>query len=261
MYSDFENKIFNEDILEGICRIPDNSIDLIVADPPYCLGKDYGNNSDKMQPEEYLKWTEKWIDAVIPKLKEDGSFYIFLTWRYSPEIFSYMKKKMIMINEIIWDRRVPSMGGSTRSFSSVHDTVGFFAKSKKYYFNIDAVRIPYDEETKKARTRSIFVGKKWLEVGYNPKDLWSVSRIHKQSPERQNHPTQKPLEIIDRIILSSSKENDIVLDPFMGSGTTAISCLKNNRKYVGFELNKDYCEIIIQRIKQEQNNLFDRAVL
>ena len=140
-------------------------------------------------------------------------------------------------------------------------TFGFFAKSKKYYFNIDAVRIPYDEETKKARTRSIFVGKKWLEVGYNPKDLWSVSRIHKQSPERQNHPTQKPLEIIDRIILSSSKENDIVLDPFMGSGTTAISCLKNNRKYVGFELNKDYCEIIIQRIKQEQNNLFDRAVL
>lgn len=71
-----------------------------------------------------------------------------------------------MVNEIIWDRRVPSMGGSTRKFSSVHDNIGFFVKSQKdYYFNLDPVRIPYDEETKKARTRSIFVGKKWLEMG------------------------------------------------------------------------------------------------
>src|SRR3979490_3065407 len=75
-----------------------------------------------------------------------------------------------MVNEIVWDRKVPSMGGSTRKFSSVHDTIGLFARSKDYFFDIDSVRIPYDAETKRARTRSIFVGKKWLEVGYNPKD-------------------------------------------------------------------------------------------
>jgi site-specific DNA-methyltransferase (adenine-specific) len=158
---------------------------------------------------EYLNWSYKWIDAVLKKLKETGSFYIFLTWRYSPEIFTYIKTKMKMMNEIIWDRRVPSMGGSTRSFSSVHDTIGFFVKSKNYYFDLDSIRISYDEETKKARTRSIFVGKKWLEIGYNPKDLWSVSRIHKQDPERQDHPTQKPLEIIDRIVLASSSINGV----------------------------------------------------
>jgi len=250
------NKIFNEDMLLGINKIPDNSIDLIVTDPPYCLGKDYGNNSDKMKPDLYLEWTEKWIEAVIPKLKETGSFYIFLTWQFCPEIFTFMKKKLIMKNEIIWDRKVPSMGGSTRNFTSVHDNIGFFVKSKKYYFDIDSIRIPYDEETKKARTRSIFVGAKWLEMGYNPKDLWSVTRIHKQDPEREDHPTQKPLEIIERIIKASSPENGIVLDPFMGSGTTVIACLRNKRNYIGFEINSLYCDIINNRISKFNNNLF-----
>ena len=249
------NKIFNEDVLAGIGKIPNESIDLIIADPPYCLGKDYGNNSDKKSPSEYLEWSKKWIDAVIPKLKNTGSFYIFLSWRYSPEIFSFIKTKLIMINEIIWDRRVPSMGGSTRRFSSVHDNIGFFVKTKKYYFDLDAVRIPYDPKTKKARTRSIFVGKKWLEVGYNPKDVWSVPRIHAQDPERENHPTQKPLEIIERIVKASCPEEGIVLDPFMGSGTTAAACVINNRKYVGFEVNSKYCEIIEERIKKLQGKL------
>ena len=249
------NKIFNEDVLAGIGKIPNDSIDLIIADPPYCLGKDYGNNSDKKSPSEYLEWSKKWIDAVIPKLKNTGSFYIFLSWRYSPEIFSFIKTKLIMINEIIWDRRVPSMGGSTRRFSSVHDNIGFFVKTKKYYFDLDAVRIPYDPKTKKARTRSIFVGKKWLEVGYNPKDVWSVPRIHAQDPERENHPTQKPLEIIERIVKASCPEEGIVLDPFMGSGTTAAACVINNRKYVGFEVNSKYCEIIEERIKKLQGKL------
>lgn len=244
------NKIFNEDILEGINKIPNNSIDLIVSDPPYCLGKDYGNNSDKLKPKDYLEWSKQWIDAVIPKIKHTGSFYIFLTWKYSPEIFSYMKTKLIMINEIIWDRRVPSMGGSTRKFSSVHDNIGLFVKSRDYYFNLDSVRISYDEKTKKARTRSIFVGKKWLELGYNPKDVWSVARIHAQDPEREAHPTQKPLEIIERIIKASSPDKGIVLDPFMGSGTTAVACIKHNRNYIGFEINPEYCKIIEERVKK-----------
>ncbi len=259
---DFANKIYNEDCFEGIKKIEDNSIDLILTDPPYCLGKDYGNDSDTKDSKEYLEWTYQWIDLVIPKLKESGSMYIFLSWQYSPEIFSYIKKKMIMLNEIIWDRRVPSMGGSTRRFTSVHDNLGFFAKNKNYYFNIDEVRIPYDEITKKARSRSIFIGAKWLEIGYNPKDIWSHSRLHKQDPERENHPTQKPLAIIDRIVKSSCPKNGIVLDPFMGSGTTAISAIRNNRKYVGFEVNKDYYNIIKKRILGENHNtLFGQSSL
>jgi site-specific DNA-methyltransferase (adenine-specific) len=242
------NRVYNEDFLSGVGRLPGASVDLIVADPPYNLGKDYGNDSDRQESAEFLEWTCGWLDAAIPKLKDTGSLYIFATWRYSPEIFSFLKTKMTMINEIIWDRKVPSMGGSTRRYSSVHDTIGFFARSKDYYFDLDAVRIPYDAVTKKARSRSIFVGKKWLEVGYNPKDVWSVSRLHRIHSERENHPTQKPLEIIERMVRASCPANGTVLDPFAGSGTTVAACLLNDRKYTAFEINEDYYRTILDRV-------------
>jgi site-specific DNA-methyltransferase (adenine-specific) len=244
------DQVLQMDALAGMNLIPDQSIDLVVADPPYGLGKDYGNDSDKQSPTEFLKWTETWLSLVLPKIKVTGSLYLFTTWRYSPEIFVFLKSQMLMINEIIWDRRVPSMGGSTRKYSSVHDTIGFFAKTKEYYFDLDAVRIPYDEATKKARTRSIFVGKKWLEVGYNPKDVWTVSRLHRQHAERENHPTQKPLTIVERMVKASCPKLGVVLDPFAGSGTTVAACLLNHRQYVAFEINPDYYQIIMNRIER-----------
>ena len=247
--------IFNEDFLLGLHHIDDRSVDLVVADPPYSLGKDYGNDSDKKSPQEFLEWTQRWIKGVIPKIKETGSLYIFTTWKFSPEIFSFIKTKMLMINEIIWDRKVPSMGGTTRKFSSVHDTIGFFAKSKNYYFDLDPVRIPYDPETKKARTRSVFVGEKWLEMGYNPKDVWGISRLHRLHRQREDHPTQKPLEIIERMVKSSSPEKGLVLDPFAGTGTTLEACLKNNRKCIVFEINAHYCQIIQKRTKRVQKQI------
>ncbi|MFZ6749100.1 DNA-methyltransferase [Undibacterium sp. Ren11W] len=257
--SSYINTIFNEDAVLGLARIPDGSIDLILTDPPYSLGKDYGNDSDKQAAADYLAWTARWIQAALPKLKPNGSLYIFLTWRYSPEIFVMLKQHMIMLNEIIWDRRVPSMGGSVRSFSSVHDTIGFFAKAKGHYFDLDAVRIPYDAATKKARSRAIFVGAKWLELGYNPKDLWSVSRIHKENPERADHPTQKPLEIIERMLLASCPPDGIVLDLFMGSGTTAVAAKRCGRNFVGFELNADYCDIIQRRLASPESLRVERS--
>ncbi len=249
------NRVFNEDAVDGLARIQNGSIDLILADPPYCLGKDYGNDSDKLDSSAYLQWMESWIDAALPKLKQNGSLFIFLTWRFSPEIFVMLKQRMTMMNEIIWDRRVPSMGGSTRSFTSVHDTIGFFVNGKGYYFDLDSVRIPYDAETKKARSRSIFVGAKWLEIGYNPKDLWSVSRLHKIHPERADHPTQKPLEIIERMVKVGCPPGGIILDPFMGSGTTAVAARRWGRNFVGFELNAEYCDIIASRLASHEAHL------
>jgi site-specific DNA-methyltransferase (adenine-specific) len=242
--------LYNEDALTGIARVADASVDLVLADPPYGLGKDYGNDSDRLGANEYLAWSRRWIDAVVPKLKANGSLYVFLTWQHSPEVFSHLKTRLAMVNEIIWDRRVPSMGGSTRKFSSVHDNIGFFVKSRDYYFDVDAVRIPYDAETKKARTRSIFVGKKWLEVGYNPKDVWSVSRLHRQHGEREDHPTQKPLEIVERMVLASCPPGGVVLDPFMGSGTSAVAAVRHGRRFVGFELNPNYFRIVEKRVAE-----------
>ena len=132
------DQVFNSDVMRGIQAIPDESIDLIVADPPYGLGKDYGNDSDKMGAVDFLRWTQAWLELVLPKLKPNGSLYIFTTWRYSPEIFVFLKSRMLMLNEIIWDRKVPSMGGSTRRYSSVHDTIGFFANSNHYAISLAA---------------------------------------------------------------------------------------------------------------------------
>lgn len=241
-------RLLNRDFLTDAANLPDASIDLIVADPPYGLGKDYGNDSDMRSGEDFLAWTYEWLDLAIPKLKASGSLYVFCTWQYAPEIFVYLKSKMTMINEIVWDRRVPSMGGTTRRFTSVHDNIGFFAVSKDYYFDLDPVRIPYDAVTKKARSRKLFEGSKWLELGYNPKDVWSVSRLHRQHAERVDHPTQKPLEIVERMVLASCPPGGRVLDPFMGSGTTAVACARHQREFVGYEINESYCAIARERV-------------
>ncbi|MGN6808190.1 MAG: DNA-methyltransferase [Trinickia sp.] len=241
-------ELHNRDFLVDAANLPDASVDLIVADPPYALGKDYGNDSDMLTGEAFLAWTRCWLELAIPKLKATGSLYVFCTWQYAPEIFSFLKTRLTMVNEIIWDRRVPSMGGTTRRFTSVHDNIGFFAVSKQYYFDLDPVRIPYDAATKKARSRKLFEGSKWLEVGYNPKDVWSVSRLHRQHAERVDHPTQKPLEIVERMVLASCPPGGRVLDPFMGSGTTAVACARHGREFVGYEINETYCAIARERV-------------
>lgn len=241
-------ELHNRDFLVDAANLPDASVDLIVADPPYALGKDYGNDSDMLTGEAFLAWTRQWLELAIPKLKATGSLYVFCTWQYAPEIFSFIKTRLTMVNEIIWDRRVPSMGGTTRRFTSVHDNIGFFAVSKQYYFDLDPVRIPYDAATKKARSRKLFEGSKWLEVGYNPKDVWSVSRLHRQHAERVDHPTQKPLEIVERMVLASCPPGGRVLDPFMGSGTTAVACARHGRQFVGYEINESYCAIARERV-------------
>jgi len=243
--------LHHEDFFGGIGAVPDGSVDLVIADPPYGLGKDYGNDSDLIQGADYLEFSRRWIEAVLPKMTADASLYVFLTWQHSPEVFSYLKTCMIMVNEIIWDRRVPSMGGSTRKFSSVHDTIGFFARSRRYHFDIDSIRIPYDAQTKKARSRSIFVGKKWLEMGYNPKDVWSITRLHRQHPEREDHPTQKPLELVERMVRASCPRGGMVLDPFMGSGTTAVAASRFGCRFTGYEINPQYLAAARRRIAEE----------
>jgi site-specific DNA-methyltransferase (adenine-specific) len=252
--------LHNLDFFAGVAGIADGSVALVIADPPYGLGKDYGNDSDKLPASEYLDFSRRWIEALLPKLAPNASMYVFLTWQHSPEVFSYLKTRMLMVNEIIWDRRVPSMGGSTRRYSSVHDTIGLFALTRDYYFDLDSVRIRYDEATKKARTRSIFVGKKWLEVGYNPKDVWSMTRLHRQDPERSDHPTQKPLALVERMVLASCPRGGLVLDPFMGSGTSAVAAARHGRRFVGFEINPEYFATARSRICNEPPQLaFDGA--
>ena len=239
------NKLMNTtniecgDAIELFKDIPDNSIDLIVADPPYNLGKDYGNNHDILGFEEYLDFSRKWISEAKRTLSENGTIYIFMGVRFISYLYDILDREQgLFFNSwVIWHY---TQGlGKTKGFSPRHDDILVFNKSKNFKFNLDDVRVPQKYYRKRNNMR-----------GANPGDVWTFSHVHYSNPNRQNHPTQKPEGLIERIILASSDKGDVVLDPFAGSGTTLRVCQQLNRQCIGFELNPEYVELVKTRLSE-----------
>jgi DNA modification methylase len=230
-------KIIKGDCLEVLEQIPANSIDLVVADPPYNLGKDYGNNHDLIGFEEYLHFSRKWLRLAHEKLKPNGTIYVCMGVRFVSYLYHILDQEIGMYfnSWITWHY---TQGiGKTKGFSPRHDDILMFTKSDKFKFNLDNVRIPQ----KYFRERNNM-------AGANPGDVWQFSHVHYSNPEREDHPTQKPEGLIERIILASSDENDSVLDPFLGSGTTARVCQQLNRNCIGIELNPAFVEMAENRL-------------
>jgi site-specific DNA-methyltransferase (adenine-specific) len=218
---------------------PTSSVDLIIADPPYNLGKDYGNNSDSKEFDEYINFTKCWLTEAVRVLKPSGTIYVFMGVRFISYLYTIMERELNLIfsNWIVWHY---TQGlGKTKGFSPRHDDILMFNKSKKATFNLDNVRVPqkYYREINNMR-------------GANPGDVWQFSHVHYCNQNRQNHPTQKPEGLIERMILASSNESDLVLDPFCGSGTTLRVCQQLNRHGIGYELNPSYVELIQNRLKE-----------
>ncbi len=235
------------DIINGDCTlelksIESNSIDLIIADPPYNVGKDYGNKSDKQNFDDYIAFTRKWLTECHRILKDDGTIYIFIGFRYISYLYQIMEKELNMnfINWISW--HYTQGVGKTKGFSPRHDDILMFSKSPKYKFNLDDVRVPQKFYRKVNNMR-----------GANPGDVWEISHIHYCQKGRQPHPTQKPEALIERMILASSNEDDWVLDPFSGSGTTMRVCQQLNRNGIGIELNGEF----IEQTKERLNSQFE----
>ena len=225
------------DALELFKTIEDKSIDLIVADPPYNLGKDYGNNHDLKGFDEYLDFTRNWLLEAKRVLKPDGSIYIFMGVRFISYLYAILDRELEMIfnSWIVWHY---TQGiGKRKGFSPRHDDILFFNKSNKFIFNIDDVRVPQKYYRERNNMR-----------GANPGDVWKFSHVHYSNPNRQDHPTQKPEGLLERMILSSSNKDGIVLDPFSGSGTTLRVCQQLDRKAIGFEINPDYVEMTKKRL-------------
>lgn len=233
------------DIVLGNCidkikSIHSNSIDLIIADPPYNVGKDYGNDSDKQNFKEYIAFTKEWLKECHRILKQEGTIYIFIGFRYISYLYQILENdlKMNFINWISWHY---TQGiGKTKGFSPRHDDILMFSKSSNYKFNLDSIRIPQKYYRKINNMR-----------GANPGDVWEVSHIHYCQKNRQEHPTQKPEALIERMVLASSNEKDIVLDPFCGSGTTLRVCQQLNRNAIGIEINAEYVEQIKERLQEK----------
>ncbi|MEK7397237.1 MAG: site-specific DNA-methyltransferase [Candidatus Poribacteria bacterium] len=238
--NDSRIQILEGDALKLIADVRSQSVDLIIADPPYNLGKDYGNNHDLKGFDEYLDFTRNWLREAHRVLKDEGSIYVFIGVRFISYLYDILDRelKMFFNSWITW--HYTQGMGKIKGFSPRHDDILFFNKSANFKFNLDNIRIPQ----KYYRQRNNM-------TGANPGDVWQFSHVHYSNPERENHPTQKPEALIERMVLASSDEGNLVLDPFAGSGTTLRICQILNRNCIGFELNPDYVTMIKQRLSNE----------
>lgn len=232
-------KIIQGDCVSEMQHLDSESVDLIIADPPYNVGKNYGNNTDNMSFDDYLDFSERWLSACHRVLKPGGTMYVFAGVKYISYVFQILEVelKMNFINWISWHY---TQGiGKTKGFSPRHDDILMFSKSSKYKFNLDAVRVPQKYYRKVNNMR-----------GSNPGDVWEMSHIHYCQKNRQQHPTQKPEAVIERMVKASSDENDVVLDPFGGSGTTARVCQQLKRDCISIELNEQYVSMALERLAE-----------
>lgn len=237
--TDNDIELICSDAIKALQKLNDNSIDLIIADPPYNLGKDYGNNSDNQSFDDYIKFTKIWLSEANRVLKPTGTIYSFMGVQFISHLFNIMSKDCgLSFNS--WITWYYTQGiGRTKGFSPRHEDILMFTKSDKYTFNLDAVRVPQKYYRARNNMR-----------GANPGDVWEFSHIHYCNQNRQKHPTQKPEGLIERMVLASSNEGDIVLDPFVGSGTTMRVCQQTNRKGIGIDLNPDYITMSQNRLNE-----------
>lgn len=235
-----EQKIILGDAISEMKKLESDMFDLVIADPPYNLGKDYGNNHDIKSFKEYLDFSRDWIKEAHRVLKPNGTIYVFIGFRFISYLYDILDRELGMFfnSWIVWHY---TQGiGKTKGFSPRHDDILMFTKSKDFIFNLDNIRVPQKYYRERNNMR-----------GANPGDVWEFSHVHYCNENRQNHPTQKPEGLIERMVLASTNEKSFVLDPFLGSGTTLRVCQQIDRIGVGIELNPDYIKISQERLQKK----------
>ena len=253
-------KLFQKDAIEFLKTLEDNSVDLIFADPPYNIKKAQWDSFSSQK--EYVEWSMKWITEAHRVLKKTGSIYICGFSEILADIKWSASHLFKGCKWLVWFYRNKANLGN--DWGRSHESILHFRKSKEFQFNVDEVRIPYNEHTtkypkrKQAASSQYANGKKdytWEPnpLGAKPKDVLEIPTISNGSWEKYGHETQKPIELLRKIILSSSKEGDLVLDPFGGSGTTYAVAEAYNRNWLGTELEDKYCEIISERLSDEEH--------
>lgn len=219
------------DCCEFLKRIPDNSIQLICIDPPYNLELAGWDTYDN-----YIEWASEWLDEAYRVLSNSGSMVIFGGIQFRDvksgdliDIIQYVRKnsKFKLINTIIWHYK--NGMSAHRYFANRHEEVIWLAKTNDYYFDLDSVRVPYTEEQLQLALKDKRLNPENTQKGKNPTNVWEIGRLNGNSKERVGHPTQKPLEIIDRFVKSLSYPGAIVLDFFAGSGTVGRVCITEGR--------------------------------
>jgi site-specific DNA-methyltransferase (adenine-specific) len=247
-----EHLIYQGDAIEILQNeIQDSSVDLIFVDPPYNIGKNFNGLKDKwVTDDDYLNWCYKWIDLCLNKLKPTGSFYVMTSTQFMPYFDIYLRNKIDILSRLVW--AYDSSGVQAKKYyGSMYEPILFCVKDKNNYtFNSDDIKV----EAKTGAKRKLIDYRKNPPQPYSnekvPGNVWDFPRVRYRMTEYENHPTQKPIALLERIIKASSNPNDLVLDPFSGTFTTSYVAKKLGRKSIGIEINEEFTKIGLRRVQE-----------
>jgi len=249
----FENNghaIIWGDAVEALTtEIPDRSVDLVFADPPYNIGKNFNGRKDRWPSDEaYLSWCYQWLELCIAKLKPTGSLYVMTATQNMPSFDLFLRQRLTILSRIVW--AYDSSGVQARNyFGSLYEPILYCVVDKdNYTFNADDILV----EARTGATRKLIDYRKSVPTMYNskkvPGNVWNIPRVRYRMDEYENHPTQKPTALLDRIIRASSKPGDLVLDPFSGTFTTSSVAQALGRESIGIEAEEEYVKIGLRRL-------------
>lgn len=256
--SDATSTLIQGDAFELLPRLQTAAFDLLFADPPYNLTKTFGREKfTKASDEAYEAWLDSWLSLCVPLLKPTASVYICGDWRSGSAIQRVGSRYFKLRNRITWEREKGR--GAKANWKNASEDIWFLTMSDEYTFNLDAVKqrrrviAPYRENGKP---------KDWDEAGKfrdtHPSNIWTdISVPFWSMPENTDHPTQKPEKLLAKIVLASTNPDDLILDPFAGSGTTAVVAKKLGRRFVAIESDEDYCLLAAKRLDLAET---DRAI-
>jgi len=246
------NRTINQDLFKVLDWLPNEFVDLLFIDPPYNLLKSFnGRDFKPMALDDYEAWFDSWLSKLVKTLKPSASIYLCGDWQSSPAIYRVAHRYFKIRNRITWEREKGR--GAKTNWKNASEDIWFCTMSNEYTFNVDAVKL---KRRVRAPYRQNGEPKDWQETAQgqfrltHPSNLWTDLTVPFWSmPENTDHPTQKPEKLLAKIILASSNPNDVVLDPFLGSGTTSVVAQKLSRRYVGIEIDELYACLAEKRLE------------
>lgn len=249
----FPEGVFNDNLQDCIEYLPQSSVDLLFLDPPYNLSKDYGVvQFQKKGMAEYEAWFRSWFEPLLRVLKPTASVYVCGDWLTSVSIFNVLSDHLYVRNRITWERE-KGRGAKSNWKNSSEDIWFATVDRDKFTFNVDSVKLkrkvnaPYRDSAREPKDWEKSTGGNFR-LTY-PSNLWTdISVPFWSMPENTDHPTQKPEKLVAKLILASTAPGDLVLDPFLGSGTTAVVAKKLQRRFLGIEINPEFCMWALKRI-------------
>jgi site-specific DNA-methyltransferase (adenine-specific) len=250
---DFLDRTINGELADALPLFPRAFADLIVIDPPYNLDKDFHGFSFRASDDDaYYEYVRSWLSPLLACLKPTGSVYACGDWRSALPLYRAMKECLVVRNRITWQREKGR--GAKANWKNASEDIWFATAGAEYWFDVDAVKVrrrviaPYRENG---------IPKDWEDTGEgrfrltHPGNFWDdVSVPYWSMPENTDHPTQKPEKLIAKLVLASCPPGGVVLDPFLGSGTTSVVAKKLGRRYVGVERNAEYCAWAEKRLER-----------